>query len=663
MTNLWDIMAPYAILGFAPGVEAVHLEEAMALLPGVKKKDAGWAVPHHALHAVAGLVETHGANMIFAKWVNPLPATTTWDEVEAFLRASGEVADFVLDGFLTQYQKDAITHGWNRTGVHFWHGTGSGKTLTGLMSALSVQGPIIIATRAASRLQYAREVERFTTLKAYVVRPETEQRGLLTVGGRTWVEFFREVMPKLGKAALVAEAWKQEKAKHGVLVKRGNALAAYLDECKDQGRRPVIVVGWESLPSNLDALMRLRAGAFICDELHNAKNSKRWDTAPIPELEVDPASLSIDELKAYQKTLNEITKSAKKQGGFVKQTEDGWRLFLPNMNRASAAAQLARTVEKRIGTTATPVKDRVRDLWSQLDIIEPNAWGNKTSFESRHCDRKPGAYGGFDTRGSSHLVELKERLNHVAHILKYEDTHKHLPPKRRQSVYIAPEDQCNPSSGFAQERKAARNMGAAALLEVNLAEAASRKRTAVVSLLEEHIESGHKVTIFTGRRRDCEALGKSVLASPAVKNSQVKVWVAHGEDSQAVRDRVVREYMEAEGPCVLVGTGQAFGEALNIDTTDAAFFVMLPYTPGQLRQWEGRFHRASTKRPIIIYYIIAEGTVDEHMASILIDKLPAVQQVVEDNELASAAHPLSGINEDESEEEFARSILADLDFG
>ena len=101
--------------------------------------------------------------------------------------------------------------------------------------------------------------------------------------------------------------------------------------------------------------------------------------------------------------------------------------------------------------------------------------------------------------------------------------------------------------------------------------------------------------------------------------------------------------------------------SLNIHDTDAALFVMLPYTPGQLRQWEGRFTRLGQKRPVVIYYVIAEDTVDEHVASILIDKLPAVQQIAQDVELAEASGVLSGIDEDESEEEFVQSILDQLD--
>ena len=89
---------------------------------------------------------------------------------------------------------------------------------------------------------------------------------------------------------------------------------------------------------------------------------------------------------------------------------------------------------------------------------------------------------------------------------------------------------------------------------------------------------------------------------------------------------------------------------------------MLPLTPGQLRQWEGRFSRRSSKKPVIIYYAIAEGTVDEHWASVLINKLPAVEKVIKDAELASAEMALSGWDETTTAEDFADSVLSKLDY-
>jgi SNF2 family DNA or RNA helicase len=213
------------------------------------------------------------------------------------------------------------------------------------------------------------------------------------------------------------------------------------------------------------------------------------------------------------------------------------------------------------------------------------------------------------------------------------------------------EDQVKPSGGFQKELNDASKRGASALLEVKLAMAASKKRKAVQGLVEDHLNSGHKVVLFTGRRRDCEELGKSF------KDSKAKVWASHGGDSTAFRQEVVDAYMSHPGPCLLVGTGDAFGESINLQDTDAALFVMLPWTPGQVRQWEGRFCRMGQKRPVVIYYVVAEETVDEHVADKLISKLPAVEAVAKDEELAAARAFIAGTDDTEA---LADSIMAKL---
>ena len=655
----WDVMAPHAQVVFGSSDNDDRFSLELGKLPGLKRRGGSWRVPANAMRVVAKLCDSLSVPVRHAGWETPLRRPWEWASILAKLRAEGEVREWVLDGFLTQYQMDAITFGWPKMGVHFWHATGAGKTLTGIVTALSEPGSILVVTKAAARLQFAREIERFTTLRAYVVRPDTQRKKTRTVAGQTWLDFFRKRMPALGKAALVSEEWQALKAQHGVLTRTEGTLEDYVEACEAAHRRPSVVVAWEALVGNLGLVATLEPTVLLVDELHQGSGSKRWEVLPLSDLPRDA--------KESRAQLRKEKKEADSLGGFLKTDEEGRKMIVPIMNRAAAAAQVARSVSKRIGTTATPVRDRVRNLWAQLDIIEPNAWGNATSWMNRHCDRKPGLYGGYDTRGSSNLDELKVRLEQTAHILSYHETHAHLPPKRRQSYYIAPEDQCRPSSGFSKERKEAAKRGATAVMEVALAEAASRKRKAVLGLVEDHLGSNQKVVVFTGRRRDCEALGKSVRSLKSVKGNKetppIMSWVAHGGDSDKLRDQIVQDFMAHPGPCVMVGTGHAFGESLNMDTADAVLFVMLPLSPGQLRQWEGRFSRASSKKPVLIYYVICEDTADEHMAAILIDKLPAVEKIVEDKELAEAEGVLAGYDPNETDEEFAKSILSSLDFG
>ena len=112
---------------------------------------------------------------------------------------------------------------------------------------------------------------------------------------------------------------------------------------------------------------------------------------------------------------------------------------------------------------------------------------------------------------------------------------------------------------------------------------------------------------------------------------------------------------------MLVGTGASWGTGIDgMQCTDAAIFAMLPYTPGRLTQWEGRFTRLGQSRPVVIYYCIAEGTVDEHVADILIGKIANVDRVADSGSLAGAGDALAGLDDPEA---IVDSILAKLGIG
>lgn len=666
--NAWTVFAPHAYLNFSSPSPSrgQAFYEALAEVPGVKERRRGWQVPRNALEVVDGIRAHYGMAVTGATWDRFPDPEVEWADVESCLREGGEVRDWVYD-FLLPYQKEAIAFAWSRPGSALWHGTGSGKTLTACIASLSCEGPVLAVTRAASRVQFGREIERFLRARALVVRPESQTQSAIRVQGESYRGFMARHRAKGLSGKEVQRLWAEHKETKGV--DRPPTPVEFVSQCSRDGVRAFVVVGWEALLGLLPDLQQIRPGTVIFDEAHRGKSTKRYDvvhlqdeffSAPLIASLVSTTFVGPDPGAPRGEVLRAYANAARLVGGFVKDLPDGLKMFIPTENTATTAARLARIAKKRIGTTATPITDRVRDLWAQLDLIEPNAWGSSSAWRTRYADMKPGRYGGMDDKGASNLGELNLRLRSCTHILSYKQTHAHLPAKRRRSLYIAPEDQNRATAGFAAELRQAQERGHAAILEVRLAQAASLKRKAVLEQVESCLNSGQKVVVFTARRKDCELLTKAVkrlkLKAPA------QVWGAHGGDSQERRQAVVDEYMREDGPSCLVGTGQAFGESLNLDKTDEAFFVMLPLTPGQLRQWEGRFHRASTRRPVLLTYVIAEGTVDEHHASILINKLPAVEEVVADDELMAAADVLAGYSVDESAEEFAASILAAVDY-
>ena len=329
---------------------------------------------------------------------------------------------------------------------------------------------------------------------------------------------------------------------------------------------------------------------------------------------------------------------------------DGQTKYMPAENRASAAAELSSMAYRRLGLTATLIRDRVSDLWAQADLVSPNFFGSNWDFVHRYCDAKKGKWGGLDVSGSSNEEELKAKLTKLVHVVSRGEMARNLPPKRRQLVYLSKSDQVRPV-GFAADMKRASRNGPQSLFEVKLLAAASGKRPWIAETVADALTAGQKVCVLTGRRKDCEALAQAV----GRKAKGVPVWTGHGGDSTQYRDGIVAEYAAHEGAAAFVGTTDAFGEAIDgLQNTDLVIFALLPWTPGQITQAEGRFSRHGSTRPVLIMYPIAQGTVDEHVSDILLTKLQAVEAVLDDKESGEVASTLAG---DQDEDAIIASIL------
>ena len=371
--------------------------------------------------------------------------------------------------------------------------------------------------------------------------------------------------------------------------------------------RPVVLVtGYDTLPGWIDALVKLRPHSVVFDEIHKVKSHRRWQA--------------------------EVGNGARVS-------------FSLKENQAAACYRLSRIAKRRLGLTATPVTDRVRDLWAQLDLVHPGEWGTYWDWARRYAGATENTFGGMDDRGKSNLAELKRRLSYVSHRVPYSLANRDLPPKRRLVTYVKVCDQNRAEGGISKELKKAAKFGPTAILEARLMEAASRKRKVVLAHARDALEGGLKVTIFTGRRVDCERLASEAREWKGI--SGLSLFSGHGGDSPEAREKIRRAYMASEGPALLVGTGDAWGEGLDLQDTDLAIFAMLPYTPGQIIQYEGRFARLGQQRPVLIRYVIAEGTVDEHVAAILLGKLPAVERATDSDEITGLGRELIGASEEE----------------
>jgi SNF2 family DNA or RNA helicase len=326
--------------------------------------------------------------------------------------------------------------------------------------------------------------------------------------------------------------------------------------------------------------------------------------------------------------------------------------FSLNENIAAAAWRLSKIAGRRLGTSATPVRDRVRNFWAQLDLLHPYAWGKYWDWAVRYTGAHERTFGGMDDTGAMNLEELARRVAVVSHRCTHAEANAGLPPKRRSVVYLPIVEQVR-SGMTAEVRAAAKSGDPTALREVLMLEACARKRPWLLGQIDRKLEDGQKIVVFTGRRKDCDEL----LEKCRTKWKDLPVVGGHGGHSAEEREAMRVRYMEARGPALLIGTTDAWGEGLNLQDTDALYCGLLPYTPGAIVQLEGRVSRLGQKRPVEIVYPVCEGTIDERIAGILLTKLPALEKVISQDEVKSFARELSGVDDKDLLAGLAAKIL------
>ena len=372
-----------------------------------------------------------------------------------------------------------------------------------------------------------------------------------------------------------------------------------------------VILSWEILAPWIGTLLAWAGShgfTVIFDEIHKAKSWKRTETVV---------------------------------------SGPGKRRYVPLKNISASAAKLSKHATSRVGLSATPMPNTLADVWSVLDILEPGEWGTSWAWMLHYCNARRGEYGGLDASGSSHEAELKLRFSEVAHRVEDKEVFANMPPKRRELCYLSREEQSRPQ-GFKEDLKQAAKRGQAALFEMRLMEAAARKRAWVIDTAEDCIAAGQKVTIFTGRRKDCEKIA-SALQKRVDKIKGAKLWSGHGGTSLVKRDAMVQAYSSCPDTAAFVGTTDAFGEAIDgLQNSDLAICCLLPWNGGRIEQMEGRFYRKSSTRPVRIMYVIAEGTVDEHVSDLVLTKLNVLDKVLDGDEARAIANTLSGLDDEDA---------------
>jgi len=263
--------------------------------------------------------------------------------------------------------------------------------------------------------------------------------------------------------------------------------------------------------------------------------------------------------------------------------------------RTKAAKTLAGKVSNTILLTGTPITNRPKDLWSQLNIVDPGSYPNFFGFAKKYCGAYQQSMGenkfwNFD--GASNIDELAERLQSTIMLRQTkEQCLPDLPEKVRQRIPMqivgTPED----------------------VMDVMRA-----KISPAIEFIRDLLSRVDKLVVFCTHTE--------ILESICSEFDAMRI------DGKVHNDHEV--FQNDPDKHIIVCNTRAAGVGITLTAASHAVFVEIPYTPSELEQCEDRLHRIGTKAAVNYYYLIAENTIDEHIADMVIDKKQVVTQIMLD---------------------------------
>ncbi|HEY6323159.1 MAG TPA: DEAD/DEAH box helicase [Thermoanaerobaculia bacterium] len=319
-------------------------------------------------------------------------------------------------------------------------------------------------------------------------------------------------------------------------------------------------------------------------------------------------------------------------------------------NAASHTARAARALRAgfRVALTGTPVENRLAELWSISEYLNPRLLGPLETFRREVA-------APIERHGRDDVAESLRRLigPFILRRLKSDPAIiQDLPPKQEMkvfctltreqaSLYQAAVDEAMRRIGSAEgvkrrglvlalitALKQICNHPAHYLGEAGPLAGRSGKLARLLEMLEEAVAAGDRALVFTQFRE----MGDRLVAELG-RTLRVEVPFLHGGVSPAMRDAMVRRFQEADGgPRIFVLSLRAGGTGLNLTAASHVFHFDRWWNPAVEDQATDRAHRIGQRRTVQVHKLLCAGTVEEKVDQILEAKRDLAARIVSGGE-------------------------------
>lgn len=285
------------------------------------------------------------------------------------------------------------------------------------------------------------------------------------------------------------------------------------------------------------------------------------------------------------------------------------RIANPSTKQTKAIVNLCRRTPHRLFLSGTPARNRPRELFTVLNLIDSNLFSDRYAFYNRFCDPKPGYQGRMTYDGATNQGELHAIMAPYVFRRNKAEILPHL-PKKHKVIYSFDVQKSRSYEKAEKELLAsiqAHDKNRTSLLEKTYLEAYALKSEAIFEKIDEWLEENpeEKLVIMAYHTIPVEEIYSRYKAI-AVKVS--------GSTPTKQRQSLVDQFQNDKRTRIFVGQMLAAGVGLTLTAARTMMFAELWYVPGDMAQAEDRLHRfTSTGDRIEYIYFVAAHTVEDKM--------------------------------------------------
>ena len=315
-------------------------------------------------------------------------------------------------------------------------------------------------------------------------------------------------------------------------------------------------------------------------------------------------------------------------------------------NRATKRSETAMALQGdfKLALSGTPIENHLGELWNLFQFLNPGLLGSIELFTNRF------AIPIEKNKDDGKREQLKRLISPFMLRRRKDDVLKELPSKteitlkvalsseekafyealRRQAIQNVETAQANGPNSMQVLAEISRLRRAACnpMLVDPSSTIPSAKLKAFAEIVEELRENGHRALVFS------QFVTHLKILSDYLDEQDIPFQYLDGSTTMLLRQKRIELFQKGEGDLFLISL-KAGGAGLNLTAADYVIHMDPWWNPAVEDQASDRAHRIGQTKPVTVYRIVAENTIEEQIIKMHEHKRDLADALLEGTDMGS----------------------------